>query len=202
MRADDIELGSELTYAGPEQARHVGAITADAFRNDPFNAWLFGNFDAISLTFTGLARKIYTRRGFCYRLGDQGAAMWMLPGGDATLPLSALPTMLRVVMKSSGGAFRRIRHTTAAMEAHHPTFDHAYLFSIGVRPSAQGKGIGRKLFAPMLAACDRLGVPAYLENSNPANRGFYSAHGFERMEMIHPLPGSPPLEAMVRQPRR
>jgi ribosomal protein S18 acetylase RimI-like enzyme len=201
MRAEDIELGGELTYAGADQARRVAAITTDAFRDDPFNAWVFGNVEAMGLAFAGLARRIYTRRGYCYRLGDQGAAMWMLPGGDSTLPLSSLPTMLRVVMKSSRGAFRRIRHTSAAMEAHHPRFDHAYLFTIGVRPAAQGKGLGRKLFAPMLAACDRLGVPAYLENSNPANRGFYGAHGFERVEMIHPLPGSPPLEAMVRQPR-
>ena len=58
------------------------------------------------------------------------------------------------------------------MEKHHPTFPHAYLFIIGVRQSHQGKGLGGKLFRPVLDACDRLGVPAYLENSNPASYNF------------------------------
>ena len=56
---------------------------------------------------------------------------------------------------------------------------------------------------PVLDACDRQGVPAYLENSNPANTGFYSACGFAPLgDPIHPEPGSPPLVPMVRQPRR
>ncbi|MEO0714891.1 MAG: GNAT family N-acetyltransferase, partial [Pseudomonadota bacterium] len=45
--------------------------------------------------------------------------------------------------------------------------------------ASRGKGVGKALLAPVLAACDRDGVPVYLENSNPANAGFYRAHGFE-----------------------
>lgn len=196
-----IDLGAQLAAAGPGEARIIGDITADAFRSDPFNNWLFGNYDAMAVAFHGLARHLYTKRGFCYRLGDQGAAMWMLPGGNSNLPPSALPAVFHAVLRSSSGGMKRIMRTIDAMEAHHPKFPHAYLFTIGVRPSAQGKGLGRELFKPMLAACDREGVPAYLENSNPENSGFYGAHGFERVEMIHPIEGCPPLEAMIRQPR-
>ncbi|WP_427969469.1 GNAT family N-acetyltransferase [Altererythrobacter sp.] len=201
MQANTIELNAPLTRAMHDGADRIGDITADAFRNDPFNRWLFGNFRAMEIAFIGLARHLYTRRGFCYRLGDEGAAMWMLPGGDSSLPLITLPTLLRSIMASSRGGFTRIRRTTEAMEAHHPQFPHAYLFTIGVRQTAQGKGLGRELFKPMLEACDREGVPAYLENSNPENRGFYNAHGFERVEMIYPVEGCPPLEAMLRKPR-
>src|SRR3546814_13915646 len=81
--------------------------------------------------------------------------MWMLPGGDTSLPLAALPAMLRSVMASSRGVTNRIRRTTDAMERHHPDFPHAYLFTIGVRPAARGKGMGGKLFRPVLEACDR-----------------------------------------------
>ena len=42
---------------------------------------------------------------------------------------------------------------------------------------------------------------AYLENSNPANRRFYNSLGFERVELFHATPESPPLEAMQRAPR-
>ena len=201
MRAEDIELPAVMSRAGPQEAAQVAAITADSFRYDPFNRWLFGNFESMALAFGGLARTLYARRGYCYWHGNEGAAMWMLPGGGSSLPLAALPTLAKVALKSSRGGLRRRWHTVQAMEAHHPKFDHAYLFTVGVRPAAQGKGLGGQIIRPVLEACDRAGVPAYLENSNPANSGFYAGHGFERVEMIHPLPGSPPLEAMIRRPR-
>lgn len=201
MDRDAIRLDDQLTLAGRDEADHVGDITADAFRADPFNAWLFGNFRSMAIAFRGLARHVYTRRGYCYRLGDEGAAMWLLPGASTDLPLSALPTVIRAGLTSSSGGFGRIRRAVAAMDAAHPTYPHAYLFTIGVRPRAQGKGLGRQLIAPVLAACDRAGIPAYLENSNPANHGFYTASGFEPQGPIVPQDGAPPLMAMVRQPR-
>ena len=44
-------------------------------------------------------------------------------------------------------------------------------------------------------------MPCYLENSNPANTGFYMSHGFERMKLFEPGSGAPALEAMWREPR-
>ncbi|MEZ5679753.1 MAG: GNAT family N-acetyltransferase [Erythrobacter sp.] len=203
MTAEDIEIGDELRLAGRRDARLIGDITADAFRNDPFNLWLFGNFAGIRNLFHLQARSIYVPRGYCYSLGNEGACMWMLPGGDSSFSTwdyarFALPTLLLC----GPGAVKRGIKTGEEMERVHPQFPHAYLFSIGVRPSAQGKGLGRKLIAPVLAACDRIGMPAYLENSNPANHGFYSSCGFEICaEPLHPEPGSPPLVPMLRQPR-
>ena len=84
MTADDIVLGDDLSRAGPDDARLLGDITADAFRNDPFNAWLFGNFAGIEHLFRLQARRIYSQRGYCYTSGTDGACMWMMPGGDAS----------------------------------------------------------------------------------------------------------------------
>ena len=204
MQASEIELGEALVKAGPADARRLGDITADGFRSDPFNLWLFGNFAGISNLFHLQARRIYAPRGFCYTHGDEGACMWMLPGGDAGFGLFdyaafAIPTLFRC----GPGAVRRGIRTGEAMEERHPAFTHAYLFSIALRPGAQGKGLGRALIQPVLDACDRADMPAYLENSNPANTGFYTAGGFAPLgEPIHPEPGSPPLQPMVRQPRR
>ncbi|GGD94551.1 N-acetyltransferase [Tsuneonella deserti] len=196
-----IRLGDSLTRARPSGAGAIAAITADAFREDPFNRWLFGSFSGMAGVFGALARHVYVPRGFSYLLDDAGAAMWMLPGGDSEPPLAALPGLYAsVIFKSSWGARRRTDATVAAMARHRPTFDHAYLFTIGLRPHAQGKGHGRKLIQPVLDACDRAGLPAYLENSNPANRGFYRSCGFERVAMIEVMPGAPPLEAMLRAP--
>ncbi|MBX7495876.1 GNAT family N-acetyltransferase [Qipengyuania sp. 6B39] len=204
MDADDILLGNGLTRAGPAEATRLGDITADAFRHDPFNHWLFGNFAGIKHLFLLQARRIYSQRGYCYTLGDQGACMWMMPGGDSSFSTGdyvafALPTLF----KCGPGAVKRGILTGEAMDKRHPTFAHAYLFSIGLRQSAQGQGFGRRLIQPVLDACDRTGTIAYLENSNPANTGFYASCGFEPMgEPIVPETGAPPLVPMARQPRR
>ena len=197
-----IELGEDMTHVDRSGAAHLAEITADAFRDDPFNRWLFGRYAGMAGVFAALARHVYTPRGFCYRLGDQGAAMWMLPGGDTEPPLRAYPALYRsVLLQSTWGARRRTDAAVAGMTRHHPTFPHAYLFTIGVRPSARGEGHGRRLIQPVLDACDRARLPAYLENSNPANCGFYGSCGFERLDMIEVAPEAPPLEAMLRQPR-
>ena len=88
-----------------------------------------------------------------------------------------------------------------ARATHHPAEPHAYLFTVGVASAGRGRGLGRRLLKPVLAACDRSGTMAYLENSNPANRRFYNSLGFERVELFHATPESPPLEAMQRAPR-
>lgn len=197
-----IELNEGMVRAGREDADKIGEITADAFREDPFNRWLFGNFAGIRTLFHMQARRIYTRRGFCYRLGDEGACMWMLPGGSSEFGWGDyLAFVLPVLLRSGPRALARAIKTGEAMNRHHPDFAHAYLFSIGVRPSAQGKGLGRKLIQPVLDACDRAGLPAYLENSNPKNHGFYASCGFESVGEIRPAPTSPPLIPMLRKPR-
>src|SRR3546814_9777936 len=117
MQANSIDLAAPFTRSLRDEADHIADITADAFRNDPFNRWLFGNFEAMGIAFRGLARHIYTTRGFCYRLGDEGAAMWMLPGGDTSLPLAALPAMLRSVMASSRGAATRSEEHTSELQS-------------------------------------------------------------------------------------
>ncbi len=146
MQAGNIELGEALVRAGPGDARRIGDITAEAFRNDPFNLWLFGKFAGIRNLFHLQARRIYVPRGYSYSLGDEGGCMWMLPGGEASFSLRdyaafALPTLFRC---GPGAVARGIR-TGDAMAQCHPAFDHAYLFSIGLRPAAQ-QGSIRMLF--------------------------------------------------------
>ena len=61
--------------------------------------------------------------------------------------------------------------------------------------------MGARLLAPVLARCDRDGLPAYLESSNPRNLPFYERHGFVRRTAV-PLPsGCPLVTPMWRDPR-
>ena len=203
MEARSIVLAPRMTHVARDEADHLAAITADAFRSDPMMAWMLGKFPAIAALFRHQARRIYTPRGFSYRYGDEGGCMWMLPGGNAEIGLGDYAAIGWSTLVHAGpAAVLRAVSTGTAMDRQHPHFDHAYLFSIGVRPTSQGKGLGRKLIQPVLDACDRAGIPAYLENSNPANAGFYASCGFlEHGEPIQPQPDSPMLVPMLRQPR-
>ena len=119
----------------------MGEITADAFRSDPFNRWLLGTEAGIRGVFVPLARHVYVPNGFSYRLGDEGAAMWMLPGGDDRLGFWALQKLrFNALFRASKGAIGRIERSVAAMEAAHPAFPHAYLFTIGGAPARAGQG--------------------------------------------------------------
>lgn len=64
------------------------------------------------------------------------------------------------------------------MGLHHPSEPHWYLPLIGVEPAQQGGGRGAVLMREALARCDRDGLPAYLESTNPRNIPFYERFGF------------------------
>ncbi|AMO72007.1 GNAT family N-acetyltransferase [Sphingorhabdus sp. M41] len=196
----------DIDTVGSEKVATLANITADAFRDDPFNNWLFGGFEPMKQTFANLAQHIYAPNGFCQILNEDGegraATMWLMPGDkpDAT-PLGMLKTYSGLFVSGGWGALMRGKAAGDAMAKHHPKEPHAYLFTVGVASAGRGRGLGRKLIEPVLAACDRSGTMAYLENSNPANRRFYNSLGFERLELFHATPDSPPLEAMQRLPR-
>ena len=56
---------------------------------------------------------------------------------------------------------------------------HLYLGMIGVSPTFQGEGIGRKLLEPVLKKADRTNMPCYLETTTTGAVRFYERLGFE-----------------------
>jgi GNAT superfamily N-acetyltransferase len=75
-----------------------------------------------------------------------------------------------------------------------------YLPLIGVAPSMAGQGLGSALMKKALSRGDALGLPFYLDSSNPKNVPFYNRFGFEVMgEIQHG--SSPIVYPMFRKPR-
>lgn len=203
----DIRLPDGMRTAGNADWRQIGAITAEAFAEDPVNLWIFGSTAPMAPVFSALARHVYLPRGICHISGDAhattgGATMWA--HSSANRELSLLPTIglvTALIGKGTKGAVKRALGAADTMQREHPKAPHLYLFTIGTRKASRGKGLGKTLISPMLAAADRAGLPCYLENSNPANTGFYRSNGFEHVKLFEPGPGGPPLEAMWREPR-
>ena len=78
---------------------------------------------------------------------------------------------------------------------------HAYLWFLGVRPEAQGLGVGSRMLKAGLAKVDAAGLPAYLESSNEANVPLYRRYGFEVMREFRARADAPPAWAMWREPQ-
>lgn len=201
----ELNLPTGIYPAKQSEWKTLADVTAKAFARDPVNTWIFGKERAIASCFRVLAREIYSCYGHCHFAGlpgdpPKGATMWL--HSDQTPRLSRraqLALGIGVYRHGKKGALDRATTAGEIMEKHHPREPHMYLFTIGVLPSARGTGLGHALLAPMLDACDRKGLPCYLENSNPDNFGFYSSHGFEHMDQFAAGDGGPPLQAMWRR---
>jgi len=196
-----IPLPDGQRRAGPADWRTVGDITAEAFAEDHVNRHVFGNARAIQSAMRILAREVYVPLGCSFLHGDQGATMWLPPGETPGFGgLAQLKFAVAMARFATKGALERAMGLSAQMSEHHPSAPHFYLFTIGAIPDARGKGLGTALLAPVLAACDRDRIPVYLENSNPANGGFYRAHGFETVATFRVGGDGPVMEPMWREP--
>ncbi len=198
-----IELSDDIVPVDESSAVHLGAVIARAFKDDPLNKWLFKNESCMRHTFIPMAQHIYGPHGICHTLGEGAAAMWLEPGKMLPIPKKAIPGMALRVLKDGGiTTLGRIIAADKGISAHKPKDPFVYLFAIGVTKEQQGQGLGKRLMAPVLSACDRVGQPVYLESSNPDNHSFYASFGFKRVELFSPVEGSPPIEAMWRDPAR
>lgn len=125
-----------------------------------------------------------------------GAALWLPPGVHPDH--EALGAVLE---RSVDAALRpQLDAVFDEMSKYHPAGAHWYLPLIGVDPAHQGKGHGGALLTYALQWCDRDGLPAYLESTNPRNVPLYERHGFAALGAIQ-VGDSPPLVPMLRRAR-
>ncbi|MDP4203744.1 MAG: GNAT family N-acetyltransferase [Bacteroidota bacterium] len=59
-----------------------------------------------------------------------------------------------------------------------------YLYTIGVLPEAQGKGLASKLMNPVIEKCKHLHLPLFLETANTRNVEIYRKKGFVVTETL------------------
>ena len=73
--------------------------------------------------------------------------------------------------------------------------------TVGVTPSVQGQGIGRRLIEPSLAEADDAGVDCYLETFDRRNPAFYERLGFSAVAShAEPVTGAT-YTIMCRKPK-
>jgi hypothetical protein len=132
-----------------------------------------------------------------------GAAVWLPPGRFPWSPARQLRgapwflAALRAAPRSFPAYMRMGRNALRLF----PDGPHWYLEVLGVRPEAQGRGLGTRLLRPVLDQADRDGVACFLETADPANVAFYQPLGFRLEGELQLLPSGPRHLAMRRAPR-
>ena len=197
----DITMPDTIRLATRRDWKQLGDITAEAFAEDPFNRWLFGRERALRPLFRMMARDIYLKHGFCHMAGDDAATMWATHESDLRFPnFTLFQLIITQSILGSKGSMKRGMAAGETMEKHHPHEPHVYLFTVGTRKAARGKGLGKAMLAPVLAAADREGLPVYLENTNPLNDGFYRSLGFGPRGEFRVDDTAPLVTTMWREP--
>ena len=94
---------------------------------------------------------------------------------------------------------RELHELYDRFEANHPTGEpHAYLSLLATHPDHRGRGVGQALLAEILRHWDALGVPSYLESTNPANDHRYERAGFRRVGGFTAVRDDAPISTMWR----
>lgn len=183
----------------------VGML-ARAFEPDPVSRYLFPlafrRSRGLRAFFRCQLRSDLLAFGGVYTTDEHaGMAAWAPPGKPMASGVRGILSVLPVVPYVLGAATPRALKFLARMEAVHARDPHWYLATLGTEPALQGRGIGGALLAPVLARCDREGMPAQLESSNPRNVPFYRRQGFEVIDEFQVASGAPVLAVMRREPR-
>ncbi len=184
-----------------DEAGDVARTLAAAFADDPVMSWAFPDDRQrrIGVMMQFIVPSIDLGAGACTTVSDHDAvALWRRPGdhGDPTYWDRVGLELARGI----DGPLDRIDELGRLMNAHHPhDREHWYLPVIGVRPDAQGRGLGSILLAHTLAIADAERSAAYLEATSPRSRALYARFGFEVIGEFAPT-GGPPLWPMWRDP--
>jgi GNAT superfamily N-acetyltransferase len=128
---------------------------------------------------------------------DTAAAVW-LPPDSTDMSEEQEAALEPLVIELVGADAPRVMETFEVFERAHPRDEpHFFLSLLGTRAEHRGRGLGLALLADNLREIDRLGIPAYLEASNPANVALYERYGFA-VRSSFTLPGGPEVATMWR----
>jgi ribosomal protein S18 acetylase RimI-like enzyme len=193
----------EIRSAQARDIPQVSELLGRAFFDDPVFAWAVPDERRrrrnIRGFFTLFANAVQRHQQTYSAGGGIGAALWVPPGEPPIAEDDAEEFGARMEALAGPDA-QRMYDVSAAIEAHHPTEPHQYLWFLGVHPVWQGRGIGAAMLTPVLQRCDENGTAAHLNATSPENLRLYERHGFEVTGVIDEHGGAP-LWSMWRQPR-
>ncbi|MBI2390312.1 MAG: GNAT family N-acetyltransferase [Deltaproteobacteria bacterium] len=184
-----------------EDVPAIAGVLARAFDDDPLFRILLPDERVPRLTrfFEAALPIVHLPLGEVWVTDDlRAAAAWAPPGRWHVSALQQLRMLPMIGVFRGNTLFGARMHRV--VEREHPRDPHWYLSTLGVDPSAQGRGLGAAVLGPVLSRCDLERVDAYLESSNEQNHAFYRKQGFELRQTLE-FPRSARVWTMRRPPR-
>ena len=202
-----LAAASAPRRASDADAAVLARLFAAAFTTDPVFNWMARpgprRAQVLEQFFFWLLKTRAIPFGEVWMSSDGNVCAAWLPPETPASPGGFLEQMRLLPLFVRLCGFPRLLRGSAmaeAMEKNHPREKHYYLAFIAVAPRLQGMGLGAAMLEATVKRADEMGVPAYLENSNPRNAKLYERAGFVARKSISPA-GAPPLIAMWRERR-
>ncbi|MCI2238555.1 GNAT family N-acetyltransferase [Kineococcus sp. TRM81007] len=203
-----VDEGTRRLVAGDAAAaREAAQVLAEAFDGYAWTTWTVAadrHRERLTASFHLTLAEVGLPHGEVWSAPDpagRAAAVAVWLRSDRPVPAGVWADL---AVRQEELAGDRWTASLAAEEACAPlrTAGPAFLLAtVGVLPAARGRGLGRAVLAPGLAAADRAGLPAVLETSAPGNLPFYAGLGFRVTGEVDVPGGGPHVWAMRRAPR-
>lgn len=194
----------EIIRLGPEHRSAAVATLAAAFQTDPAVSWIIPDAAERARRLPRMFAWLWDdheRHGMALGTPDCAAVtLWRLPGKvhhhDALWPAEVVR-----LLNIFGRRIMRASKVGDAIGAHLASGeDWFYLRYAGVRPDAQGQGLGGLTIRAGLAQAEAAGMPALLETATESNVGIYLRLGFAvHEEWDVPASGAPHFWSMSRR---
>ena len=181
----------------------IRGVVGRAFLADPLSAWIFPDAmtrpSSVTAFFGGLVEG-YMRSGQRIDVVEEdgqvvAVAMWRLPN-DSEIDWQSSPSIGELLFALVGPRAQDLGTAFGEFTRHWPPSPFAYLHILAVDPAHQGRGLGRRVIAPGIAAAREQGLSIGLETTNPRNHSFYRSVGFTDVETFEVADGAPPATAM------
>jgi GNAT superfamily N-acetyltransferase len=191
----------EVRRLEPAERETALTSTVAAFATDPLLRWVWPSDDryrACAPGFFGLLIDLRRAGGEIWAAdGGAAVAMWDPPGGLYAMP----PVDPWPRLQESFEPHERERWATYdRLVGERESAPHWYLGVLATDPARQGRGLAAAVVAPVLAACDRTGVPAWLETASTANVAYYARFGFLPVRQAELPDGGPQCWLLRREP--
>lgn len=180
-----------------EQHETIVELCVAAFADEPLTSWVHPEESE---------RAGYLRPMFDVALSEAiDARSVMISASSADLPLGAAmwqahPPAADQAIPGNDPLAQRLRAVQTATARRRPTMRHLYLPSMAVHPEHRNRGLGAALLMAVVEQAATENVPVYLEASSPANRRFYTRHGFRDVgRPIEVARDAPQLQPMLFQ---
>jgi len=129
----------------------------------------------------------------------ESAALWIPPGGSELTPAEEADFEVFMTGVAGPEITDGILRIFAEFDRAHPHEPHFYLSLFATHEAHRGKGLGMDLLRASLTRIDAVGMPAYLESTNPANLKRYESVGFQERERLT-MPSGAVVTTMWRPP--